>query len=324
MEKILNITNGDSAVMVMQLAGIPGDFLPWRDVLHDGPVPAALSLEQLSEVRAQFISDQGWGEPEIVIDSFTERDRKLLSFKDYSKVRLWFEHDLYDQLQILQILDWFSDNPPETTIVTIICTEQYLGLASPEEIMALLQHEAFIIESHLMLAKKVWAAFRSPNPTDWQGLLNEDTTILPFLNGAIVRLLEEYPDCKTGLSRTAQTALSILSKGKCSPGELFAKYQETEERRFMGDSSFWVILWQLLESNPALITSAPSMQITSPPSPDQKLSITMAGEKVLIVEQNWLDIVTLDRWIGGVHLTPENVWCWDSDLYELVKKDGYS
>ncbi len=324
MEKILNITNGDSAVMVMQQAGIPGDFLPWRDVLHDGPVPAALSLEQLSEVRSQFIIDQGWGEPEAIINSFAERDRELLSFRNYSKVRLWFEHDLYDQLQILQILDWFIENPPETTKLTIICTEQYLGLASPEQIKALLEHEAFITESHLMLAKKAWAAFRSPNPKGWEQLLNEDTTILPFLNGAIVRLLEEYPDCKTGLSRTAQTALSILSKRKYNPGELFAKYQETEERRFMGDSSFWAILRQLLASNPALITSAPEMLVTSPPSPDQKLSITEAGEKVLTGQQNWLDSVAQDRWIGGVHLTPENVWCWDSDLYELVKKDGDS
>ncbi len=50
METILNITNDDSAVMDMQQAGVPGDFLPWRDVLHDGPVPATLSLEQLSDI----------------------------------------------------------------------------------------------------------------------------------------------------------------------------------------------------------------------------------------------------------------------------------
>ena len=320
MEKILNITNGDSAVIVMQQAGIPGVFLPWRDVLHDGPVPAGLSLEKLSEVRAQFIIAQGWGKPAVIINSFTERDRELLSFRNYSKIRLWFEHDLYDQLQILQILDWFSENPPETTKLTIICTEQYLGLASPEQIKAPFGHEAFIAESHLMLAKKAWAAFRSSNPKDWQQLLNADTTILPFLNGAIVRLLEEYPDCKTGLSRTAQTALSILSKGKCSPGELFAKYQETEERRFMGDSSFWVILRQLLASNPALMTSAPGMQITLPPTLDQILSITKAGEKVLIGEEDWLDSVVLDRWIGGLHLMPGNVWCWNQKSQQLVKQ----
>jgi hypothetical protein len=111
-------------------------------------------------------------------------------------------------------------------------------------------------------------------------------------------LLEEYPDCKTGLSRAAHTALSIISKGKYNPGELFGKYQEIEERRFMGDSSFWVILRQLLASNPALITSTSEMQITSPSSPDQELSITAAGEKVLTGKQNWLDSVVLDRWIG--------------------------
>ena len=63
MERILNITNGDSAVNIMKQAGVPGAFLPWRDVLHDGPVPAGLSLEDLSMVRASFIANRGWGTP---------------------------------------------------------------------------------------------------------------------------------------------------------------------------------------------------------------------------------------------------------------------
>jgi hypothetical protein len=83
-------------------------------------------------------------------------------------------------------LDWFSENPPETTKLTIICTEQYLGLASPEQIKALLQYEEIITENHFMLAKKAWAAFRSPNPKDWEQLLNEGTTILPFLRGQVL------------------------------------------------------------------------------------------------------------------------------------------
>jgi len=53
MDTILNITNGDCTVKLMAAAGIPGVILPWRDVLHDGPVPAGLSLEQLSAVRAK-------------------------------------------------------------------------------------------------------------------------------------------------------------------------------------------------------------------------------------------------------------------------------
>jgi hypothetical protein len=320
METILNITNGDSAVMAMQLAEIPGDFLPWRDVLHDGPVPASLSLEQLSEVRAQFISDQGWGELAVVMNSFKGRDRELLFFRNYSKVRLWFEHDLYDQLQVLQILDWFRENSPGTTNLSIICTEQYLGLASPEQIRTLLQYEELITESHLMLAKNAWSAFRSHDPENWQELLQDDTSRLPFLNGAVLRLLEEYPDYNCGLSRTAQTALKILSQGQYTFGELFGKYQETEERLFLGDLSFWAKLRQLLTSNSALITSTSDLQITTLPCPEQQLTITPAGEKVLAGKQNWLDTVTLDHWIGGVHLTTENSWCWNSKLLALVKQ----
>ncbi len=46
----LIITNGDSSVSIMQEAGVAGHILPWRDILHDGPVPGDLNLEQLAEV----------------------------------------------------------------------------------------------------------------------------------------------------------------------------------------------------------------------------------------------------------------------------------
>ena len=150
--------------------------------------------------------------------------------------------------------------------------------------------------------------------------MHDDTSVLPFLDDAIFRLLEEYPDCKSGLSRTAQKALDIIAKGEKRPGKLFGKYQNTEEKRFMGDSSFWVILQQLLASNPPLIKLAPGKQLTLPARPDQELSITSAGEKVLAGEWNWLDMLVLDRWIGGVHLTQENVWYWNPDSRVLKKR----
>ena len=138
MSKTLIITNGDSAIVTMQEAGIAGDILPWRDILHDGPVHADLSLEELSKVRAEFITNRGWGEAKAIQQEFTDRDNQLKSYKNYEKVVLWFEHDLYDQLQIIQILDWFNNNhkeesSAEETNLTMICTENYLGMISPDE-----------------------------------------------------------------------------------------------------------------------------------------------------------------------------------------------
>jgi hypothetical protein len=123
MSGILNITNGDSAVAIMKKAGIPGEFLPWRDVLHEGPVPQGLSLEELSKVRAKFISDHGWEDAEKIQQSFIERDNALKAYQDYEKVILWFEHDLYDQLQLLQILDWFHGQELGNTKLSLICTD---------------------------------------------------------------------------------------------------------------------------------------------------------------------------------------------------------
>lgn len=320
MEAILNITNGDSAVKIMQEVGLPGDFLPWRDVLHDGPVPAGLSLERLSQLRARFIAGQGWGSEEGIRTSFIERDKTLKAFADYERVILWFEHDLYDQLQILQLLDWFAEQAADTARLSMICTEQYLGQASSQQMQELLAFELPVTGEQLALACRAWAAFRSPTPEAWRALLDEDTSALPFLHGAVLRLLEEYPACSNGLSRTAQKALQIIKDGEGRPGRVFGLYQETEERRYQGDSSFWVMLHQLLESDPPLLSLPPGKQLTLPTSPDQWLSITPAGNDVLAEKRNWLQMTSLDRWIGGVHLTPDKVWCWDAAA--MVNRKG--
>lgn len=68
--KVLNITNGDSAVSRLTEADVPGDFLPWRDVLHEGPVPAGLNLDALSDVRARYITSQGSGSAGDIHNSF--------------------------------------------------------------------------------------------------------------------------------------------------------------------------------------------------------------------------------------------------------------
>lgn len=320
MKNILNITNGDSAVEIMKEADIAGVFLAWQDVLHDGPVPGNLSFEELSKVRAEFIIKRNWGTSENIRKSFIERDNELRSFGKYEKIILWFEHDLYDQLQILQILDWFHLNQTNSLKLSIICTERYLGMLTPDEMKGLVQFEEPITERHLKLSSTAWSAFRSSSPKQWHDLLNTDTSVLPFLEGAIIRMLEEYPNCSNGLSRTAQQALKIISEGEKHPGKVFSRNQESEDRKFLGDSSFWVILQELLESKPPLLSLSEGEKLALPSDPDQELFITPIGREVLADKRNWLEIMALERWLGGVHLTPENSWCWDPSSNTLAKR----
>ena len=59
---MLHITNGDRAGDLIRSSGLPGDVLPWRDVLHEGPVRRASTLEEQSEGRIAFLAEMGWGE----------------------------------------------------------------------------------------------------------------------------------------------------------------------------------------------------------------------------------------------------------------------
>jgi len=302
----------------MEQADIPGDYLPWRDVLHDGPVPADLSFEQLSDLRADFIIAQGWGEPENIKHSFNERDARLKSFRQYKKVLLWFEHDLYDQLQILQILDWFSGQELADVTLAMICTKQYLGMCTPDEMTALLQYEEPLTQKHLLLAKQAWAAFREPTPGQWLALLDQDTSALPFLRDAVLCVLQEYPTASDGLGRTARMALQIIADGETNLWKVFERYQDTEEKRFMGDYSFWMILNQMVTSTPPCLYLPEGGELKPPVHRHKAIEITQTGRDLLAGKLNWLELHPIDQWIGGVHLTPDNLWHWDEEKQNFV------
>src|SRR5712691_11825056 len=120
---MLHITNGHS--VGIPRTGIPGEVSYWLDVLHEGPVPAGLTLEQLSAVRAQFLADTGWGDPR---SDFARRDAQLAGWARHEEIVLWFKHDLYDQLQLIQILDWFAARDLDKTKLRLICIGEFPGI----------------------------------------------------------------------------------------------------------------------------------------------------------------------------------------------------
>src|SRR5512133_4015627 len=100
---LLHVTNGESAGNTLRQTALGGAVLPWQDVLHEGPVPA-LPRRVLLRTRARFLADCGWGRQQALLSSLERRDRQLLeALRDGLQVVLWFEHDLYDQLQLLDV-----------------------------------------------------------------------------------------------------------------------------------------------------------------------------------------------------------------------------
>src|SRR3989442_10983906 len=100
----LHVTNGQSAANTLRDTVSATDVLSWEDVLYEGPVPL-LPPAELRARRARFLGGIS-GDEKRVLAELEERDARLeQALAAGRQVVLWFEHDLHDQLQLLQILD---------------------------------------------------------------------------------------------------------------------------------------------------------------------------------------------------------------------------
>lgn len=332
MPSVLHITNGDAAGGAIRASGLAGDVLTWRDILHEGPVPA-LPLPALSQVRAEYLAGEGLGERARLSADFSERDATLMRFTDNDHVVLWFEWDLYDQLQLIQLLDFFSAYSlaglEEThTRLDIVCIAGYLGETPAERFRILHDERLPVSEAMLALGRKAWRAFRSPDPRDVERLLEGNTAALPFLEGALLRELEEFPSLRNGLSRSESQLLEAISGRPLGFSELFRRVSQREERRFCGDVTMAGYLERMSQAPEPLLLFPSGDRVRIPRDGDDsaafrnaQIALTEPGRAVLACERDWIGMGGSDRWLGGVHLDGSRApWRWDTDAGMLCQK----
>jgi hypothetical protein len=320
----LIITNGESAAAKMREAGLQDHILCWRDILHEGPAPETESLEAFSTVRAAFLAERGWSEPDALAAAFSARDSAIRLHSRYDSVLIWLEHDLYDQLQLLQILDFFA-HEPERDGLALIQAGRHLGRENPAALRRHLRLLEPVTQLHLDLAQIAWRSFRAANPQAFAALLRFDLGLFPFLRTAVLRLLEELPAPATGLTATEWRIMELLREGCDTPQRLFAEFNDGEDAQFMGDWSFWHIIDQLGTGYSPLITGLYGIQFSPRMSEDElarylnaELRLTNLGLNALRHSTDVAKHRRIDRWMGGVHLTNANLWRWDPAARRLV------
>lgn len=325
MTQRLNITNGDSAADTLSEAGIEGKIISWRDVLHEGPVDSSLSLEELSTQRARFIAGRKWGDFAHVSGDFAERDRVIRHLDYFDEVVLWFEDDLYDQLQLIQLLDFFARSGGGKKI-SLIQVDGYIPPLSAAKLKELDGKRRAVTAEQFDLARRAWSAFGSGDPSAISRLLDGKSSALPYLASALERHLEEFPAVGSGLSRSEREALTAIEEGHTTPVAAFLEVARKQESIFLGDIVFYSYLERLRGKQNALVTwrngtrvVAPSLD-TSRDFVNGKLKLTALGREVLAGKRDWQSLNAASRWLGGVEIQPgSNGWRWDPAARTLVR-----
>jgi Domain of unknown function (DUF1835) len=329
---LLHITNGESAGNTLRQTALGGAVLPWQDVLHEGPVPA-LPRHELLRARARFLADCGWGRGQALLSSLERRDRQLLeALRDDLQVVLWFEHDLYDQLQLIDVLALLAHAEKAAPEVIVIGSfpgkPSFAGLGelTASELETLWPARRPAAAAALEAATSAWAAIRAPEPPTLAEWARRDTAHLPFLAPALRRLLEELPAPADGLSATERRALQAVAAGAHTPPAAFVAAQRLEEAPFLGDAWFYRALSALAQGKTRLLETDDGTPLPPPPPLSDsrqfarlRLRLTGTGEQTLRGEADRVELLGIDRWIGGTHITPDNTWRWDPIELELVR-----
>jgi hypothetical protein len=327
---MLHITNGDEAARAIKEAGVGGDILAWRDALHEGPVPAGLSTRELRETRARFMSLHGWGTYEGILADLAKRDERLSRAPADREAVLWFEHDLYDQLQLLQVIDVLTQNGSRPARIALVQADTYLTELSSEDLAELFETRDAVTPDQETLARRAWKAFRAPDPSGLAGMAREAGSILPYLPAAFLRHLEEFPSVSNGLSRAEAQALDVADAGRKTLGEIYAiSHREQEEAVFMSDSVFAILLERMSHHGRPLLVFENDKPVLAPRKETEaaafwkaRAKLTPAGRDVLEGRRDWVKIHKMDRWLGGVRLMGNHVgWRWNDAARELQEDE---
>ena len=330
---MLHVTNGDSAAEGLTQSGLSGDVLPWRDVLHDGPVPSDEDREAFQRTRSQFIAGNDWASEQSVLEDLKSRDSRLDRGMSDDAIVLWFEPDLYDQLQLIQILSRLAKpESRERVMLSIVPADVLLGPLSPSGFPPLFDARRLVLDEDLEHAGASWRAFTSATPdalVAMQARLEAEIaarayaddagTRLPHLAAALRRMLEEYPDATTGLSRSERQICEVLASGPRKLSELYpASHHAVEKWTWLGDWSFADYVSRVSECARPLITDVNGASVPRRATQGDEKSfwqrtviLTPFGTDVLQGRADAVAANGIDKWIGGAHLTTDRHWRWD-------------
>lgn len=322
---MLHIHNGDSTTNTLKEFGFAGEHRAFQEVLMEGPAPGGLSPDEWVAVRAGFLADAYEQEIEKCEKDLRAQEAWMRKFSECDETILWFEHDVFCQINLIYLLDWFSKRSPRR--LSLICVGEFpgkpdfrgLGELTGEQLASLFDTRHEVTEAELRLAARAWAAYCSADPGEIVRLFDDDTSAMPFLGQALRLHLMRFPSARNGLGRIENTTLEMIASGAIGFKSLFPKFGQAEPVYGMGDSQFWCALKRIGEARDPLITISGIAASNSNRYHGASFELTETGRAVLAGERDFIELNGIDLWLGGVHLVDGLVWRWDAHAGVLTR-----
>ncbi len=248
MTKILHILNGDSTYAIFKESSISGDVVICREMLCEGTVVKDVGSDQFWKERYSYFKNEFGVDKLDYFDKTLKEIIKLQDVSDYREVVLWFEYDLFCQINLMALATYLLKSYRKDIKYFLVCTgkekgkTQLLSLAdySPKEYEDLYQNKIKLSRNDLLFAQIVWEIYSENDVDSLMSFDFNQSKKFIYLQAAIDQHLMRFKD-ENGLNQIDHKILSIIDTGIQNEKQLINKlliWQKKETVYGFGDMQY--------------------------------------------------------------------------------------
>lgn len=257
---VLHITNGDSTTNYLKSLQFEGEFITWREMLCEGKTSIDVGSEDFWKTRFEFLKSSYKVTKKTFIDFTLKEYRNLCQKKDQQEIVLWFEHDLFCQINMIAIVSWIK-RFKKGEKVSLICSgdvkgsKKRLGLCelNKTQIQQHYKNRVELTQDDIEYADYIWQLYCSDSPLRLE-TVHKFNPMSPFnyLSEAIEMHLKRFPSIENGLNSVENYIVQTAHKtNPTSKHQLVGNLLSNQEVYGFGDLQYF----QKIEKLKTLFTS---------------------------------------------------------------------
>lgn len=214
MAKTLHITNGDGFTEVLKTLNISGDIITWREMLCEGKTTHEVGSESFWRQRYEYLNRAYKVTKDTFINRTLKEYRNLCNQKSQEDIVLWFNKDLFCQINMIAVLSWIKKNRANANIYLIGSAVEKDSVTAPLSSMdktaleKLYREKLLLNKDDIEFGDYVWQLYCENSPIRIQSAIKQNNSQLQYLNNVIQTHLHRFPSLKNGLNELENKMLS--------------------------------------------------------------------------------------------------------------------
>jgi len=308
MSKLLHILNGDSSLGLFEKTSLIGDAMVWREMLSEGKSDRIVASDAFWNNRVSHIQkEMGFSGDEY--GKKVKPEFNILDHVDqYEEVILWFEYDLFCQINLLAALS-FLLQLGDYNKVSLVCagkfpwSERLLGLGEldPNQFQDLFDQRIELTNEDIAYADGIWKVYCSSNHDKIKGLIGNSPSSFEYLPQAMLGHLKRFPIKEHGLNVLEYSVLKQIHEksGVITKNNLIRNFLIEDQIYGVGD---WIF-------NGYLQKISPLYEIDK-----DKLKVSALGNEILEGRKSFAT-ERQDYYFGGSNIKS---FFWNPDTENII------